>query len=202
MIKAFLFDYDGVMTAGADNMIPARSLATNLGIPYDQASAWLANSSDEYSTGRLSDEEFWQRIETQYGRKVTNEQKDIWFEWSELTPLPNIVELVRSLRQGGFPVGLLSNILPPIADTIRTYGGYDGFDFIVLSHEVGARKPDQKIYEVALANLPSVQPNEVAFFDDTIKCVSAATQLGISAWHVSDHAKTIADVISLASRGK
>lgn len=199
MIKAFLFDYDGVMTAGADNMIPIKKLASSLGVTDDQAAKSIADIWDEYSTGGLSSDEAWQRIEAQYGKKIADEHKDIWFEWVDLTPLPEMVEVVRSLRQRGFPVGLLSNILPPTADTIRANGGYEGFDFLVLSHEAGARKPDQKIYEIALANLPGIQPSEVAFFDDTVKCVAAAGKLGISAWHVHSHPKMIADVRMMAN---
>lgn len=198
MIKAFLFDYDGVMTAGADNMIPARNLAANLGVASDQASEWIASIWDGYSTGKLSNEEAWQRIEAQYGKEITDEQKDIWFKWADLMPLPEMLELVQSLRQRGFVVGLLSNILPPTADTIRANGGYDGFDFLVLSHEAGVRKPNRRIYEIALAKLPGIQPSEVAFFDDTIGCIAVANELGLNAWHVLDHPETIACALTLA----
>lgn len=94
MIKAFLFDYDGVMTVGADNTIPIKNLANNLGIKDGRASEWIENIWDAYSTGELSSEKAWQKIEAQYGKEITSEQKNIWFEWNDLRPLPEMVELV------------------------------------------------------------------------------------------------------------
>lgn len=108
-----------------------------------------------------------------------------------------MVNLVRALRESGYAVGLLSNIFPVTAELIRSKGGYDGFDFLVLSCEAGARKPDIKIYESAMSNLSNIQANEVVFLDDTERCVNAGNAFGLHTIHVKDHDTAIQEVRSL-----
>lgn len=191
MIKAFLFDYDGVITAGSQDGTPALRLAKNLGIPPERAAEWIVSIWTPYSTGLLSDEAVWKEIEIQYGMPITNEQRNIWYTWEELKPLPQMIELVKQLKSKGYIVGLLSNVLPVTAQLIRENGGYSYFDFLVLSCEVGARKPDQKVYEIALAQLEGIPASEVVFLDDREPCVIGAEKLGITAIHVTDHAEAI-----------
>jgi len=52
------------------------------------------------------------------------------------------------------------------------------FDGLVLSYEVGAIKPEKKIYEVALAKAGTA-PWKTVFFDDVQKYAIAATQVGM-----------------------
>lgn len=64
----------------------------------------------------------------------------------------------------------------------------------MLSCEAGARKPDLKVYESALAKLPGVAPQDVVFLDDREACVIGAGNLGMKTIHVTDHAKAIEEV--------
>jgi putative hydrolase of the HAD superfamily len=200
MIKAFLFDYDGVITAGVEDGIPASRLAQNLGISYEKAAEWIVSIWAPYSTGLMTDDEAWNEIEKRCGKPITTEQRNIWYTWEELEPLPQTLELVELLKSNGYTVGLLSNVLPVTAQLIREHGGYDTFDFHILSCEVGARKPDQKVYETALAKLKDIDASEVVFLDDREPCVIGAKNLGIKAIHVTDHAKAIAEVHELIDR--
>ncbi|MDB5160336.1 MAG: hypothetical protein JWO99_599 [Candidatus Saccharibacteria bacterium] len=198
MIKAFLFDYDGVMTAGVQDGVPASRLAEQLGVSPEKASEWIATIWNPYSTGAMSDEEAWFEIEKQYGKPISPDQRDIWYKWKELTPLPEMVELVEELKTKGYAVGLLSNVFPVTAQLVREHGGYEGFDFVVLSCEAGARKPDPKVYETALAQLKGIDASEVIFLDDRERCIVGAEELGISGIHVTDHGRAIKEVRELA----
>lgn len=197
MIKAILFDYDGVMTAGVEDGIPSRRLAKELGITYEKASEWIMNAWDEYSTGRATEEETWNTIESQYGQPIGPSQRDIWYTWEELTPLPEMVDLVKQVKAAGYKVGIVSNVFQQTADIIRAGGGYDGFDFVVLSYEVGARKPEAKIYEEALSHLEGLAPDEVLFLDDRERGTLGAEALGIQTIHVTNHAEAINEVQKL-----
>jgi epoxide hydrolase-like predicted phosphatase len=194
MIKAFLFDYDGVITAGVKDNVPATRLAGSLGISIEKASEWIISIWDGFSTGNLTEQEAWQNIEEQYGQPIDSGQRDIWYTWEELKPLPEMLDLVRSLKAQGYSVGLLSNVLPVSAQLIRQNGGYDEFDFLVLSCEVGARKPSPLMYESALMNLKDIQPTEVVYLDDREPLAIAANKLGIQGIYVTDHAEAIKDV--------
>lgn len=129
MIKAFLFDYDGVITAGVEDNIPAKRLAHNLSISFEKASEMIIGIWDGFSIGKLTESEVWQKFEQQYGRPIGQSQRDIWYTWKELTPLPEMIKLVQKLKANGYIVGLISNALPQTATIIRKHGGYDTFDF-------------------------------------------------------------------------
>lgn len=198
MVKAFLFDYDGVMTAGVKGNPPAALMAQNLGISVETAAEWLAAIGPAYGAGQISEDDVWKAIEEKYQKPIAAEQRDIWYVWEELTPLPEMVALVQQLRAAGYVVGLLSNIIPVTARLIRERGGYDGFDFVVLSCDVGASKPEKEIYQTALSHFEGIAPEEVMFLDDIEACAAGARALGIQAIHVTDHARAIAEVRSIA----
>jgi HAD superfamily hydrolase (TIGR01509 family) len=200
MIKAVLFDYDGVITIGAKDGVPAMRLASNLGISYDEAAKWIVSIWNDFSTGIMSDSEAWQKIEEHYGRPITLQQRDIWYTWDELRPLPKMLELVRNLKEKGYPVGVVSNVLPMTAQLIQKNGGYDEFDFLTLSYEAGARKPDIKIYEAAMENLKGISANEVLFLDDRKACTDAADNLGMNTIQVTNHDEAVNEVHALTVR--
>jgi HAD superfamily hydrolase (TIGR01509 family) len=199
MIKALLFDYDGVITAGVKDGIPATRLASNLGISYDEAAMWIVSIWDGFSTGMMSESEAWQKIEEQYGKPIAPKQRNIWYTWDELLPIPKMLELVRKLKEKGYPVGLASNVLPVTAQLIRKNGGYDEFDFLVLSYQAGARKPDTKIYDTAMANLKDIPAEEVLFLDDRKPCTDAAGKLGMKTILVTNHDEAIKEVLALTN---
>jgi len=194
MIKAFLFDYDGVITAGVKDGVPAARLAQNMGVSIEEASGWIIEIWDQYSTGLISDDIAWGKIEKNYGKSISIEQRDIWYLWEELKPLVKMIELVRTLKSKGYIIGLLSNVLPVTAELIREHGGYKEFDFLVLSCEAGFRKPDQRIYEKAMAKLKDIAPEEVVFLDDRKPCTVGADKLGIRTIHVTNHELAIKEV--------
>ena len=197
MIKAILLDYDGVVTAGVKDNVPAIRLAKNLNVSIEKATEWIVNIWDGFSTGKLNEQDAWRIIEKQYGQPVDSQQRDIWYTWEELKPLQEMLVLVRELKTKGYRVGLLSNVLPVTAQLIRENGGYDEFDFTVLSYEVGARKPSPLMYETALANLKGTKPEEVLYLDDRQPLTVAARELGIKSLHVMNHAEAIKKVIQL-----
>ena len=60
----------------------------------------------------------------------------------------------------------------------RTFPVLDAFDFKVMSFQVGAMKPDSRIYEAALA-LADCSPHECFFIDDMIENVEQARLSGM-----------------------
>jgi putative hydrolase of the HAD superfamily len=62
---------------------------------------------------------------------------------------------------------------------IDRLGLRDAFDALVLSFEVGSRKPQPGIYEAALAALGDVSPSDALFVDDQVRYCDGARALGI-----------------------
>ena len=89
-----------------------------------------------------------------------------------------LVELAKKLRKNGYVVPLLSNAGPMTVYFNRKYGWYDVFSPIIVSCEVGAMKPQKKIYEIALRKV-GVSPRACVFIDDHEECLAAARKFGI-----------------------
>ena len=75
------------------------------------------------------------------------------------------------------------------------------FDFVVDSSSVGVRKPDPRIFEIALGHLDGVAREAVVFLDDYQANVDAARGLGLRAITVStDLDAVIAELDAMLAR--
>jgi putative hydrolase of the HAD superfamily len=88
---------------------------------------------------------------------------------------PGMVDIVRAARAAGVRTGLLSNSWG--LDYERD--GWDAlFDAVVISGEVGLRKPDPAIYALAAQRL-GLPPEQIVFVDDLRPNVRAAAAAGM-----------------------
>lgn len=194
MIRAFLFDYDGVITKGVNNEWVAGRLARNLGISIEAASPWMKDIWPAFLRGTISEDEVWRQIEKKYGKPILPEQRDVWFAWEELEPIPEMLELVRSLKADRHVVGVLSNVFSVNKEVIKSHGGYDVFDLVVTSCDLGLKKPEPEIFRAALRELGDIKPEEVVFLDDRETNTAAAEELGMKGVHVTNQYNAIHDV--------
>jgi epoxide hydrolase-like predicted phosphatase len=92
-----------------------------------------------------------------------------------------VVDLVRELKGAGLRLGVLTNNVAEFRDSWRAMLPFDElFDDVVDSHEVGVRKPNPEIYQLALARL-GAEPGRTAFLDDVASNVTAAEGVGMLA---------------------
>ncbi|TQM25456.1 HAD family hydrolase [Nocardia bhagyanarayanae] len=87
------------------------------------------------------------------------------------------IELIQGIRAAGVPVALVSN-----AFGRDCYAGFDLTalaDVVVISSEVGIRKPSRRIYQIACDGL-GVQPNRAVMIDDLRQNLDGAARLGIA----------------------
>ena len=107
-----------------------------------------------------------------------------------------LVERVRSLRQEGYTTGIITNNVKEFGDGWRSLIPVDElFDFVVDSSSVGIRKPDPRIFQLALDQLGDISPGQVIFLDDYQANVDAARDLGLQAILVG--ADVLADIETL-----
>jgi len=98
-----------------------------------------------------------------------------------------MVEFCRSLRTGGLKTGLLTNNAKEFEDFWRPLIPLDElFDDVVDSSEVGLRKPDARIYELALGRL-GVEAADAVFVDDAPGNVAGAERVGIRSVLIGPH---------------
>ena len=90
--------------------------------------------------------------------------------------------------KGKTKLGLISNTNPLHFHYILTkFPVIHIFDKWILSHEVGFKKPDVRIFQKAM-EWASVEPKKILLIDDMKRHVEAAVSLGMQAIHfVSAH---------------
>ena len=64
------------------------------------------------------------------------------------------------------------------------------FDAVVLSFEVGAMKPDAKIFQITLEQF-GVRPNDAVFVDDFPVNIAGCEKVGMKGIHFKDAADTL-----------
>jgi putative hydrolase of the HAD superfamily len=92
-------------------------------------------------------------------------------------PVPAMYDTIRTLRAAGFSTALLSNSWGCDEYPRADFPGL--FDTVVLSGEVGMRKPEQEIFLHAAQTL-GLTPAECVFVDDMEANVAAAQACGMT----------------------
>ncbi|HKF76867.1 MAG TPA: HAD family phosphatase [Candidatus Dormibacteraeota bacterium] len=91
-----------------------------------------------------------------------------------------MMDLVRTLRQDGMRTALLSNSWG--AGDYPRHLFPELFDVVVISSEVGMRKPEERIFRHTAALL-GLEPRECVFIDDIEANVAAAEAIGLVGVH-------------------
>ncbi len=105
-----------------------------------------------------------------------------------------IHDMVRDLRVAGLRTSLLSNSWG-VGDYPRHLFP-DLFDAVVISAEVGMRKPEERIFRHA-ADLLGLDPDECVFIDDVEANVTAAEAIGMTGVLHADPGPTVARLAGL-----
>ncbi|GAB0103153.1 HAD family hydrolase [Nocardia sp. JMUB6875] len=93
------------------------------------------------------------------------------------TPYPDTGEVLRALHESGVRVGIVSNIAFDIRPAFADRGWRRYIDDFALSFEVGAIKPDARIFKSALDNL-GVAPENTLMVGDSDEADGGARALG------------------------
>jgi putative hydrolase of the HAD superfamily len=107
-----------------------------------------------------------------------------------------MLDLVRSLRQAGLRTALLSNSWGTGGFAYPRNLLAELFDVVVISAEVGMRKPEERIFRHTAALL-GLELEECIFIDDVAANVTAAQAVGLAALHHQEPAATLAQLTGL-----
>lgn len=103
---------------------------------------------------------------------------------------PDMNGLVRRAHQAGLKTALLSNSW---GNTYPRDGWHEMFDEVVISGEVGMRKPEPTIY-LHTCGLLGLEPSDCVFVDDLPINVRAAVELGMVGVVHRDYLETKAEL--------
>jgi putative hydrolase of the HAD superfamily len=133
-----------------------------------------------YDRGELTAPEYWRLVGVEDESAMEEILAADAEAWSRCEP--SLVDWLPALRAAGLKVGVLSNmpreqwaVLAP-----RFAGWLEQCDHVTLSFEVGAAKPDPRIYRHCLERL-GVRPDAALFVDDRPENVDAALAIGLHA---------------------
>jgi len=113
------------------------------------------------------------------------------FMYAQSTPLPGMLDYVRSVKkEHGLKVVAISNEGKELTDfRIESFGLREVIDFFIVSCYIGIKKPDIKVWQLAL-DLTQVKPGEVIYLDDRQLFVDLAKDLGMHAFCHKNLAET------------
>ncbi|WP_433328733.1 HAD family hydrolase [Spirillospora sp. CA-294931] len=209
-VKAVITDWGGVLTSPLHEAVPVWLAADRIDAvryrsvmrdwvtrAYESGEGAGANPIHGLEDGTLDPSEFERllaaELRTVDGGPVAAEGM-IARMFAAFAPVEPMYDVLRTLRAGGTRTALLSNSW---GNEYPREVFAEIFDAVVISCEVGMRKPDEKIFHHALALL-GLSARECVFIDDIEHNTRAAENLGL---HVIHHTDTPTTTTALRALG-
>ncbi|GAA3505063.1 hypothetical protein GCM10019016_121760 [Streptomyces prasinosporus] len=194
-VRAVWSDFGGVLTPPVDRDL--EDFCAREGLPaaaFRRAMAEVARPFGgdvmaPLDTPLLSEEEWARRMAAELARDAGVEADlsgfgERWFRGRRTNDA--WLRFLRGLHDGGLFVGMLSNMPPAWDRQWRRMVQPDGlFDALVLSFEVGSRKPERRIFEIA-AEAAGVPAESCVLIDDSAANCAGAEAAGWQAVHFTD----------------
>jgi FMN phosphatase YigB (HAD superfamily) len=176
--KIVVFDL-GKVLVDFNYSIAAHKIAARSAMPQDGIYSFIGSSdiTVKYEVGLFTRGEFFEQARQAIGFHGTFEEFGEFFG-DIFTAIPPMIELHAELRRRGVPTYIFSNTNDlAVEDIRRNFPFFKNFDGYIFSYEVGAMKPDAKIYE-ALEKLAGRRGAEILYIDDRPENVAAGAARG------------------------
>lgn len=98
--------------------------------------------------------------------------------YKAITISPEIVNIVKELKDKDYKLYVLSNTSKPVVDAFKNHEIFNYFDGFVLSYKINMVKPYDGIYKYLL-NTYNLVPEECLFIDDLEANMATANKFGI-----------------------
>jgi putative hydrolase of the HAD superfamily len=212
-LRGLLVDYGGVLTNPLSEFIGdwVRTDGVDPERFADLMRRWLGAAADrnpihDLETGRIGAAEFERLIAVELAVEPAGDGPDpaqarrtagmLTRMFSGMRVEASMIDVLRAARASGLRTGLLSNSWG--LDYERD--GWDTlFDAVVISGEVGLRKPDPAIYLLAAQRL-ALPPEQIVFVDDLRPNVRAAVEAGMVGVQHVDVSTTVDELEILLGR--
>jgi putative hydrolase of the HAD superfamily len=193
--EGLLLDFGGVVTT--DFFAALGAHCERLGLPHDSfrnlvtADAKGRELYHQVERGELSQPAFEQKIAQLLGVQPAGLIQGLL---ADLRPEPLMAEAVARARTAGIRVGVITNSWGTAPyDPYAAYQLNQRFDAVVISSQVGLRKPEPAIYRLAADEL-AVPLGGIVFVDDIAANLQPAKELGMAVIHHVDPGRTVHDL--------
>lgn len=191
-MHALLFDLYGLFIP-EQSRTSFETLARTVGVAPDALfPAYRGENRAEYDAGRIGSREYWAKVGVDTGVDI-DWQAALAADLASLERQDDeMVDYARSLNRAGLTMGMLSNIPCDFIGWTRWHQPWidELFDPVLFSCRLRLAKPDEEIFEVALARLSAaageeLAPADVLFVDDSEPNVDTAKKMGFRTWRFS-----------------
>jgi putative hydrolase of the HAD superfamily len=202
-IEAVISDFGGVLTTPLVQSFMAFQNQTGIStetLGRAMQAATEANGDNplyEMERGEITEvaflDELTDHLEPLLGhRPEMHRFKEIYFE--ALNPNPPMIELMRELKATGYRMAMLTNNVREWEPLWRSMLPVDEiFETVVDSGFVGCRKPESRIYAIALERL-GLPAESCLFVDDVLVNCEGAQKAGMTAVHFQENELAIAEI--------
>jgi FMN phosphatase YigB (HAD superfamily) len=200
-IKTIVFDFGKVVSL-FDHRLTTNRLAAHTQLPVDELHALLFGRQfeEEYESGKLSTPEFWRLARESCG--LTCPEEVFRSAWADIFwPNPDVCSLIPKLKPH-YRLLLASNtnelhalqFMRQFSETLRH------FDALVLSHQIGVRKPRAEFFEHC-RKLAECAAAQCLFIDDLPANVAGAVACGWNGITYTDINDLTARLTALGTKG-
>ncbi len=202
-IEAVVSDFGGVLTTPLIQSFMAFQNETGISaetLGKAMAAAAEANGENplfEMERGEISEDAFLAQLteclEPLLGhRPEMHRFREIYFE--ALQPNPQMIELMRELKDEGYQMAMLTNNVREWEPLWRSMLPVDEiFETVVDSAFVGCRKPESRIYRLTLERIGR-SAESCLFVDDVLVNCEGARKAGLRAVHFQDNGQATAEI--------
>jgi len=175
MIKVIIFDVGGVYLDGSFvNFVNKVNKVLNINKNFHTNQEVIVDI--RLAKGEIPIKEFFKKyFKKKINRKQMRKIIKIWTNTWKLST--EMKKLVKKLKKN-YRLAILSNSDSLNSQNYEKKGWYKYFDVLILSHKLGVRKPQKKIYDIAIKKL-NVKPKECLFIDNQEECLKPARKIGM-----------------------
>lgn len=191
-IRTLFWDVGGVLLSNAWDHEEREHAIEKFHLPKDDLEARHKEIATAFEEGKISLDQYLERTVFYQPRKFSTEEfKSYMFSLSK--PKPEVLEFARSLSSKCL-MATINNESREMNDyRIKQFGLSQIFDLFVSSCYVGMRKPDEKIYRLAL-DLVQKTADECCFIDDRPANIEGAAKAGMRTVLMRDPAQLKKDL--------
>lgn len=190
-IRALFWDVGGVLLTNAWDHEERNFAIEQFHLDKDEVESRHKLCVQPFEEGRMSLDEYLQQTVFSQPRTFSPEEfKQYMFSLSK--PKPDVLEIARGLRDRYLMATINNESRELNQYRIATFQLTEYFQIFVSSCFVGLRKPDERIYRLAL-DLTQRKAEECCFVDDRPVNVDAATKVGMRAILLRDAGQLKAD---------
>jgi putative hydrolase of the HAD superfamily len=181
-INILFFDIGGILLTNGWGHESREEAAKKFGLDYDEMDDLHTFIFNVYEAGSVDLDDYLDTVVFNKPRDFTREDfKHFMYEQS--VELPNMLAWLKEWKKTcGFRIISINNEGKELNDyRIKKFKLHECFDAFISSCEVGVRKPDPRIFRMAMGVAQAV-PQQCVYFDDRKMFALAAGKLGLRAF--------------------